>query len=208
MIKNVIFDLGKVLINFNPLEYLESLGYSKDKSEEIYKATILDPIWEDMDAGKYLSKEEYIPALTNKHPELKEEIENFLNGPWMDNLIFPIKENQVLIDIVKNRNLKYYILSNYPYDSFMHTYEKNEFIRKADGMIISSIVKVSKPDPKIYELLLDKYNLKANECVFIDDRPCNIETAIKLGMKGIVHTDLDSTKDLLIETINSQASIV
>lgn len=208
MIKNVIFDLGKVLINFNPLEYLESLGYSNLKANDIYKATILDPIWEEMDRGKYLSKEEYISALTSKHPDLKEEIEYFLNGPWMDNLTLPIKENLVLLDIVKQRNLKYYILSNYPYDSFKHTYEKNEFIRKADGMIISSHVKVCKPDPKIYELLMEKYNLMASECVFIDDRKCNIDTAIKLGMKGIVHTDLANTKDLLIEIINSQASIV
>lgn len=208
MIKNVIFDLGNVLVDFTPLEYLESLGYSKEKSKEIYRATILDPIWDDMDAGKYLSKEEYIPTFINKYPNLKGEIENFLGGPWMDNVIFPIKENQVLINIVRDRKLKYYILSNYPFDAFNHTYDKCDFIRNADGMVVSSYVKVSKPDPKIYELLMDKYNLKANECVFIDDRSCNIDTAIKLGMKGIVHTDLDSTKDLLIETINSQASIV
>lgn len=81
MIKNVIFDLGNVLVDFTPLEYLKSLGYSKEKSKEIYRATILDPIWDDMDAGKYLSKEEYIPAFINKFPNLKDEIENFLDGP-------------------------------------------------------------------------------------------------------------------------------
>lgn len=202
MIKNVIFDLGNVLINFTPLEYLKSLGYDDLKAKEIFDHTIGDQIWMDMDAGKYMEKEDYLKAYKDKYPNLYPDIERFLNSPWMDNLIYPIKENQILIEIVKQKGLKYYILSNYPNDSFRHTYNKCEFIQNADGMIISSHVKVSKPDPKIFHLLLDKYNLNPKECVFIDDRQDNVDTAISLGIRGIVHKDLETTKEELLEILN------
>lgn len=202
MIKNVIFDLGNVLINFTPLEYLKSLGYDDIKAKELFDATIGDQIWIDMDAGKYMEKEEYLKAYKDKYPNLYPDIELFLNGPWMDNLIYPIKENQVLIDIVKEKGLKYYILSNYPNDSFRYTYNKCEFIRNADGMVISSHVKISKPDPKIYNLLLDKYNLNPKECIFIDDRKDNVDTAISLGIKGIVYKDLQTTKQELLDALD------
>lgn len=201
-IKNVIFDLGNVLIDFHPLEYIKSLGYDDNKALEILNSTIKDEIWNDMDRGIYQTKEEYIKAFCLKYPHLKDEITNFLNGPWMENVIVPIKENQKMIELVKQKGLKYFILSNYPKDAFTYTYDLCPFIRNADGMLISySILKV-KPEKEIYLTLLDRYNLKADECLFIDDLPANIEGAKTVGIQCIVHKNLKDTYKELERCLN------
>lgn len=201
-IKNVIFDLGNVLIDFHPLEYIKSLGYGNDKALEILNSTIKDEIWNDMDRGIYQTKEEYIKAFCLKYPHLKEEITNFLSGPWMENVIIPIKENQKMIELVKQKELKYYILSNYPKDAFAYTYDICPFIRNADGMLISYSVLKVKPEKEIYLNLLARYNLKAEECLFIDDLIANIMGAESVGIKGIVHKNLDDTYKELERCLN------
>ncbi len=190
-IKNVIFDLGNVLIDFHPLDYIKSLGYDDLKAREIMNSTINDSIWSDMDRGIYQTKEEYIKAFCLKHPSLKEEISNFLSGPWYEKVIFPIKENQIMIDLVKEKGLKYYILSNYPKDAFEYTYNICPFIQNANGMLISYSVLKIKPEKEIYQTLLEKYNLVANECLFMDDRTENVEAAINLGINAFVFKGLD-----------------
>ena len=201
-IKNVIFDLGNVLIDFHPLEYIKSLGYDNDKALEILNSTIKDEIWNDMDRGIYQTKEEYIKAFCLKYPHLKEEITNFLSGPWMENVIIPIKENQKMIELVKQKELKYYILSNYPKDAFAYTYDICPFIRNADGMLISYSVLKVKPEKEIYLNLLARYNLKAEECLFIDDLTANIMGAESVGIKGIVHKNLEDTYKELERCLN------
>lgn len=201
-IKNVIFDLGNVLIDFHPLEYIKSLGYDDNKALEILNCTIKDKIWSDMDKGIYQYKSEYIKAFCLKHPHLKDEITNFLSGPWMENVIIPIKENQKMIELVKQKGLKYYILSNYPKDAFAYTYDLCPFIRNADGMLISYSVLKVKPEKEIYLELLDRYKLNADECLFIDDLPANIKGAESVGIKGIVHKNLDDTYKELERYLN------
>ncbi len=201
-IKNVIFDLGNVLIDFHPLEYIKSLGYDDNKALEILNCTIKDKIWNDMDKGIYQSKNEYIKAFCLKYPHLKDEITNFLSGPWMENVIIPIKENQKMIELVKQKGLKYYILSNYPKDAFAYTYDLCPFIRNADGMLISYSVLKVKPEKEIYLELLDRYKLNADECLFIDDLPANIKGAESVGIKGIVHKNLDDTYKELERYLN------
>ena len=191
MIKNVIFDLGNVLVDFHPLKYAKSLGYSEKKAKEIVSATMFDSIWSDMDRGIYTCKEEYLPVFYKKHPELKDDIKRLLDGPWMENVIVPLKNNLKMIDLVKQNGLKYYILSNYPKDSFEYTYDQCDFIRNADGMVISYQILHIKPEKEMYLTLLEKYNLKAEECLFMDDRKENIDAAIDLGFNGFVFENIN-----------------
>jgi putative hydrolase of the HAD superfamily len=108
------------------------------------------------------------------------------------------------MDSLKVKGLKIYLLSNYPKSIFALHEDKHKFtfLDKIDGRVVSGYVGLVKPDKDIYELLVDKYGLKYEECVFIDDRQENIDTAIDLGMKGIVFTDYQSASEKLEEIIN------
>ena len=204
MIKNVIFDLGNVLIDFKPIKYIKSLGYDDEKALEIFNKTIKDPIWAVMDRGIYRDKESYVKAFKTKYPEIKDDIDKFLGGPWIENVIFPLKDNLKMIDLVKEKGLKYYILSNYPKDAFEYTYNMCPFIQNGDGMVISYDVLMIKPDKNIYLKLLDKYGLKANECLFIDDLDINVEGAKSVGINAIVFKDLEDGYKKLEEYLKGE----
>lgn len=204
MIKNVIFDLGNVLIDFKPIKYIKSLGYDDEKALEIFNKTIKDSIWADMDKGIYRDKESYVKAFKTKYPEIQDDIDKFLGGPWIENVIFPLKDNLKMIDLVKEKGLKYYILSNYPKDAFEYTYDMCPFIQNAYGMVISYDVLTIKPDKNIYLKLLDKYGLKANECLFIDDLDINVEGAKSVGINAFVFKDLEDGYKKLEEYLKGE----
>ena len=204
MIKNVIFDLGNVLIDFKPIKYIKSLGYDDEKALEIFNKTIKDSIWTDMDRGIYRDKESYVSAFKTKYPEIQDDIDKFLGGPWVENVIFPLKDNLKMIDLVKEKGLNYYILSNYPKDAFEYTYDMCPFIQNGDGMVISYDVLMIKPDKNIYLKLLDKYGLKANECLFIDDLDINIEGAKSVGINAFVFKDLEDGYKKLEEYLKGE----
>ena len=204
MIKNVIFDLGNVLIDFKPIKYIKSLGYDDEKALEIFNKTIKDSIWADMDKGIYRDKESYVKAFKTKYPEIQDDIDKFLGGPWIENVIFPLKDNLKMIDLVKEKGLKYYILSNYPKDAFEYTYDMCPFIQNGDGMVISYDVLMIKPDKNIYLKLLDKYELKANECLFIDDLDINVEGAKSVGINAFVFKDLEDGYKKLEEYLKGE----
>lgn len=204
MIKNVIFDLGNVLIDFKPIKYIKSLGYDDEKALEIFNKTIKDSIWADMDRGIYRDKESYVKAFKTKYPEIQDDIDKFLGGPWMENVIFPLKDNLKMIDLVKEKGLKYYILSNYPKDAFEYTYNMCPFIQNGDGMVISYDVLMIKPNKNIYLKLLDKYGLKANECLFIDDLDINVEGAKSVGINAFVFKDLEDGYKKLEEYLKGE----
>ncbi len=204
MIKNVIFDLGNVLIDFKPIKYIKSLGYDDEKALEIFNKTIKDSIWADMDRGIYRDKESYVSAFKTKYPEIQDDIDKFLGGPWVENVIFPLKDNLKMIDLVKEKGLNYYILSNYPKDAFEYTYDMCPFIQNGDGMVISYDVLMIKPDKNIYLKLLDKYGLKANECLFIDDLDINVEGAKSVGINAFVFKDLEDGYKKLEEYLKGE----
>ena len=157
MIKNVIFDIGNVLVDFRWRDLMEDLKLSKEVKEE-FQHTVFG------------SKE--------------------FNLVWdnRDKLVEPYAYCVTWIEHLKACGLNVYLLSNYPRDVFaLHANAGSfPFLDKVDGKVVSGFVKMVKPNADIYEHLMKEYQLEASECVFIDDREENIETARMLGMKGIV----------------------
>lgn len=196
MIKNVIFDLGDVLIN-NPLEYIKTLEYSDEKAEALYQALSTDSVWHDKDIGIYENYIDCIPIFQKHHPELTKEIEKFFQESWMTKVYTPIEKNMVLYKRAQELGYNIYLLTNYSADGFAYLEENYDFIRTANGRIVSSHVHCCKPERKIYELLLNKYQLTASECIFFDDNINNILVAKELGINAILFTEVQKALHFL-----------
>jgi putative hydrolase of the HAD superfamily len=185
MVKNVIFDVGGVLVDFRWRALMDDLGLPHERQDEFEKNVFGSKWWGELDRGKL--DEEYV--LSKIRENNKEHIKEF-------ELVWANKEELVKtydyvnpwLDSLKERGLKIYLLSNYPKSIFALHEEKGKFtfIDKIDGKVVSGFIGMVKPDAEIYEHLMDKYGLKAEECVFIDDRDENIDSAKALGMMGIV----------------------
>jgi putative hydrolase of the HAD superfamily len=181
MIKNIVFDLGNVLLSFKPAEYLE-----KNKYPETIKAIILSDIfssveWQMLDRGE-ISTPDAIEAISKKSSLRKEEIAHIFN--LRTDLMFPLDPNVRLLPALKKRGLRLFYLSNFPGDIFEEVKSGYYFFQHFEGGLISAEVKHAKPDIRIYELLMEKYSLIPEECLFIDDIEVNVISARKSGMTG------------------------
>ncbi len=180
-IKNIIFDLGGVLIKFDRQLMLKR-NFPEKYHDIVTNATFDSDEWQKMDSGE-LEFYEAVSIMCSKLPdEIKEKAaEMIINRveqmPLVDEMM-PIIEN------LHSKGYKLYILSNCA--SWFHSFFK-EHIPTSDkfsGYVISSDHKTLKPQKEIYNILFNKYNLKAEECFFVDDSPANIKTALALGMQA------------------------
>ena len=117
--------------------------------------------------------------------------------------MFPLDQNVRLLPELKKQGFKLYYLSNFPVDIFDEIRNDYYFFRYFDGGIISSDVKLSKPDIRIYELILKNYSLKASECLYIDDLGINVKAAESTGMKGLITCGASDISSKLSETLAS-----
>ncbi len=194
MIRNIIFDLGNVLISFRPSEF-----FDKKKFPETLKSKILPDIfgsreWLMLDNGD-ISTSEAIDAIALKSSLNREEIAHIFN--LRTEMMFPIDNNVRLLPELKKRGFRLYFLSNFPLDIFEEIKTGYFFFTYFDGGVISSEVKFSKPDIRIFEILLEKYGFTASDCLFVDDIELNVRAAEKLGMKGLItYGSQEISKDL------------
>lgn len=183
MIKNVIFDIGMVLADFRWKDYIVEIGIPADKRERVAAATTCGAYWNEMDRG-IMSFEEIVEGCVSLDPEIEPEIRLFFKDMRRLVLEFPFAAEWV--KSVKERGYGVYILSNYGEHNFACLRPYATFFQYVDGEVISYREKVIKPDSKIYQILLERYKLNPEECIFLDDRADNIETARSLGIQGIV----------------------
>ncbi len=195
-IKNIIFDVGKVLVSYEPVRYLKSLGFDEKTVEEVGKATFFHPLWEEGDAGTY-EPDEYLPRFIANAPSYEKEIR--LVYEKLGDAIELLPYAADWLRELKAGGYRIYILSNYSAYVYELTKDKLKFLEYADGAVFSYAVKMVKPQEGIYEYLMRKYGLYAAESVFIDDRMENIEGAMKCGIFGILFTDYETTKKELEE---------
>lgn len=200
MIKNVVFDIGNVLVTFEWERLAREIGFT-DKDLQVLAEKVIGDRWVEFDRGvmsedealKYV--QEAIPGLEEKFATLWHRIDEAIHvypyvNEWMREL--------------KSEGYKIYLLSNFPKRLFeKEANQKFDFIRYTDGKVISSFVKLIKPDRAIYEYLLNTYSLKAEECVFVDDRPKNVEAARALGMKGIIFEGYEKGSESLKKLLDA-----
>lgn len=185
MVKNVIFDIGNVLVDFRWRGLMENLGIGKEEQDVFEHSVFGSRWWKELDHG-IMDEAEAVNHIRKENEKYQEAFE--LVWEHFDELVEPYEYALPWISQLKEEGYQVYLLSNYPKTLF-ETHEKKgkfPFLREVDGKVVSAFVKMVKPNADIYECLMNKYQLKPEECVFIDDRPENIEGAKALGMQGIV----------------------
>ncbi len=206
MIKNIVFDIGQVLIKWTPFELLDDFFYDNDiiphKKEDIktaLDAIFLTGIWDKLDEG-VLEETDIFTEMFEEAPDYKREIVYVLEHIHMYAKKFDYTKDW--IKKYKDKGYNVYFLSNYSaYLRRKATY-LTDFTDIMDGGIFSHEVKCKKPDLKIYKIFLEKYNLKAEECIFIDDRKENVEAAKKIKFNTIEFKDYNSCVEILDAMLN------
>lgn len=190
-IKNIVFDVGMVLIDFCWEKHCKQLGFSKEIAKAFEKNMIQSEYWNLMDEGM-LEEKEAISKFIESMPEYEQEIKKFWEQPeyFVEEYDYAVP----MIKKLKEKEYNVYLLSNYPLNIYKLHWPTFTFCSLVDGYVVSSVEKLKKPDPKIYQLLCSRYQLKPEECLFIDDRQVNVDAAIRVGMQSILFQDYESLK--------------
>ena len=194
MIKAIIFDIGRVLVDWDWESYVKKVIPDEEKAIAVGKAFFESPYYIEFDRNVFTT-EEVLAKITADNPQYKAE---FLK------VFARYGESVVLrdfaipwIESLKARGFKVLYLSNYAEPMRKQTGEQLRFREYTDGGIFSCDVKMVKPDHRIYELLLERYDLKAEECIFIDDSEINIQGAVDVGIYGVQYIDYEQvTNDM------------
>ncbi len=194
MIKNIVFDIGNVLTDFCWEKFLQDKGFDEEMVARIANASVLCPLWGEFDRGS-MSDEEIINAFIEKDPEIEVQIRQAY-----ENIHGMVTKREYAIPWIKELKEKGYqvfYLSNFAYKSYVECNDALDFMPYMDGGILSYRDKVVKPEPAIYKLFLERFGLRAEESVFLDDLQKNIDAAKALGMHGIQFKNKEQAREEL-----------
>lgn len=196
MIRHVIFDIGGVLIRIRREEWMkEDLAFTKEEQDAVYRGMITSPWWKELDRG--MDEEEVLSHFCEDDPE-----HEVLYRRAFDRIGGIVAKTEYAVDWIlelKKQKKNVYFLSNYFERLRCQNPECLEFLEYMDGGIWSDQVKMIKPDPKIYQLLMRKYGLDPEECIFLDDTFVNLEGAAKCGIATIHVKDPEEARRELKE---------
>ena len=194
MYKNIIFDLGNVLLSFNPKDYLKS-KISEDRIDNVYKAIFQSEEWVMLDRGT-ITEKDAINRIIERNNTYRDDI-NLAFKDWYD-ILRPIEDAVEVLTKLKKNGYNIYYLSNFHELAFKEVTTKNNFFELFDGGVVSYAEKLIKPEEEIYKLILKRYNLNPRETIFIDDTKSNVDGASKLGIKAIFLEDPKKLRENLI----------
>ena len=191
MIRNIVFDLGRVLIDFDPVAYLRGFGYPEETVQTLYPI-VFGRDWYLYDRGDYLRIGDLAKATAERYPSYAEQIYEVMRPDWVN--IHSLKADTAdYLSELKHRGCRVYLLSNLSVDSYEFI-RRYDFFHTVDGGVFSYQERSCKPEEKIYRVLLERYSLAPEETVFLDDSPDNIAGAERLGIRGVLFTDLASAQ--------------
>ena len=194
-IETIIFDLGGVLIDWNP-RYVYRQMFEEEERMEWFLEHICTSDWnEEQDGGRSLKVAEDL--LLTQHPEWKEEIQAFY-GRWEEMLGGPITETvDILLRIKSSRRFRLFALTNWSAETWPVAWERFRFLHEFDGVLVSGQEMLKKPDPAIYRLLLDRYKIDPPRALFIDDNLRNVRAAVDSGIPSIHFRDAGHLREEL-----------
>ena len=181
-----VFDIGGVLIDWDPRHLYRQIFDDSDAMEH-FLATVCTPAWNlQMDAGRRFA--DAVAELTDVHPEQADLIEAF-DARWIETVRGPIDESVAVLTDLKAAGHKVYAITNFSAEKFPIARSHWPFLNLFDGVLVSGEVGLIKPDPAIYQLFAETFDLPLETCSFVDDNVANVTAATELGMTGHRFTD-------------------
>jgi len=183
MITTIIFDLGAVLIDWNP-HYMYRTLFTDEREMKNFLANICTSDWnEEQDAGRSL--QEGTEDLISRYPEHEASIRVFYDR-WKEMLGGPIHDTVEIFRHLKEKSkLRLYALTNWSAETFPVALELYEFLHWFDGRLVSGAEKIRKPSPEIYQLLIKRFDIEPTKAIYVDDNLRNVLPARELGFHGI-----------------------
>ena len=186
-IRNIVFDFGGVLIDWNP-RYLYRTYFNDDREMEYFLSHVCTGEWNaEHDRGRTF--DEGVRLLEERFPQYSEAIRLYRDG-WESMLNGEFPGTVALLMKLKKLGYGIYGLTNWSAETFPIALSKYPVLHRFDGIVVSGQEKLIKPDPRIFGILLERYGLNAGECIFIDDSPANIETAARLGFNTVLFDNI------------------
>jgi len=199
-IENIVFDFGGVLLDWNP-RYLYRTFFWDEKEMEHFLTNVCTDEWNaEQDRGRLFS--EGIKLLQFQHPEYREAIQLFTDG-WETMLKSEMPDSVKLLQELKEQGYSIFGLTNWSAETIQIAYRRFDFFKLFDGIVVSGEEKLIKPDKRIYQVLLYRYKLKAEESVFIDDNADNIKAALELGFNAVLFDNIVNVRKQLATILNS-----
>lgn len=178
---NVVFDLGNVLLRWDP-RFLFRTIFADEARMEWFLAEVCNHDWnQQQDRGRSFAAG--VAEATARHPDLAEAIAAY-HHRWHETLPHAIDGSVAILEELDRRGAALYALTNWNGDKFRETLPRFGFLRRFRDIVVSGDEGLVKPDPAIYRRLLDRNRLAAGECLFIDDSPANVAGAEAVGMRA------------------------
>jgi 2-haloacid dehalogenase len=193
----VVFDLGGVLIDWNPRYLYRTLFKGDEQAMEKFLTEVCTPDWNiQQDAGRPLA--DAYALLVKSHPHLRELIEAW--GPGFDQMMAgPIAGTVDILSELRARGTPIFALSNWSAETFPYALARFEFLKWFKAIVISGELKLLKPDARIFQHLLETHGLEAKQTIFIDDALHNVAGASAIGIHGLHFKDPASLRSSLVE---------
>lgn len=201
VIKNLIFDVGNVLLEYRWYQMLLDCGLTEEEAKEARILIFENKLWSEFDLGN-LATQEIIDLYCKELPQYEEVLRWFFGH--LECMHIAREDVWERVHALKEKGYRIYLLSNYSKDFFeVHT-KGASFMDDIDGKVVSYEIHEMKPDKVIYEHLLSKYDLKPAESVFFDDRPENTAAAEELGIKSYTITSKEYLNSILDEYLEKR----
>jgi 2-haloacid dehalogenase len=195
-IEVVVFDLGGVLVDWNP-RYLYRRLFNDDAAMEHFLSEVCSPEWnERQDAGRPWY--EALAELTARHPDQAAMIAAY-HQRWLEMLGGDMPETVELLKELKERGLRLYALTNWSHETFPAARSRFAFLEWFEGIVVSGEERLAKPDPEIFYRLLMRYDIVPSRAVYIDDSPRNVSVAAGLGLHALRFVDAHRLRQDLID---------
>jgi len=178
----VVFDIGNVLLRWDPRNLYRKL-FDDETQMEWFLSTVCTNRW-NLEQDKGRDWDEAVALLVKDYPDHEGPIRAF-HERWEETVSGVLEENAALLTRLRQAGIPNYCITNFSAPKFVLAQQKYPFLAGFDGVIVSGDERLLKPEPEIYNLLLSRYGLEAQDCIFIDDSKATVQGARSVGMHAI-----------------------